>query len=126
MRFGDILGGDSVFIDANTLVYHFEPHPSYGSACTALIERIELQEIFGFTSTHVLSEVAHRLMALESMRRFNWPATGIAQRLRKHTATHRFPSGSGIDPQTWYSGAFNRSSDDRHGRVGQSTNRFAK
>jgi predicted nucleic acid-binding protein len=86
MIFGDLVTGDSTFVDANTLVYHFEPHPHYGSACTTLVQRIELQDIVGFTSTHVLSEVAHRLMTLESIKRFGWPVTGIAQRLRTHPA----------------------------------------
>jgi predicted nucleic acid-binding protein len=84
MIFGSLLAGQSVFVDANTLVYHFEPHAVYGPACTALVKRIELQEIAGFTSTHVLGEVAHRLMTFEAMRRFAWPAAGIAQRLRRH------------------------------------------
>jgi predicted nucleic acid-binding protein len=87
MIFGDLLAGQSVFVDANTLVYHFEPHPIHGPACTALVKRIELQEIVGFTSTHVLSEVAHRLMTLEAMKRFGWPVAGIAQRLRNHPAS---------------------------------------
>ena len=32
MTFADLLRGDSVFLDANTLVYHFEPHPSRSRA----------------------------------------------------------------------------------------------
>lgn len=84
MIFADLLPGESVFVDANTLVYHFEPHPVYGPACTALVKRIELQEIVGYTSTHVVAEMAHRLMTLEAMRRLGWPAAGIAQKLRKH------------------------------------------
>jgi predicted nucleic acid-binding protein len=34
----------------------------------------------------VLSEAAHRLMTLEAIDRYGWPAAGIAQRLRKHPA----------------------------------------
>jgi predicted nucleic acid-binding protein len=62
MIFADLTVGNSVFLDANTLVYHFQPHPILGAACTDLVERIEHQELRGFTSTHVLSEMAHRLM----------------------------------------------------------------
>lgn len=80
MTFTDLPAGATIFVDANTLVYHFQPHPLYGPACTTLVKRIELQEI----TTHVQSEVAHRLMTLEAMKVFGWPATGIAQRLRKH------------------------------------------
>jgi predicted nucleic acid-binding protein len=75
-----------VFLDANTLVYHFQPHPACGVVCTDLVELIEHQDLPGFTSTHVLSELAHRLMTLEACALFGWPFTGIAQRLRGHPA----------------------------------------
>jgi predicted nucleic acid-binding protein len=32
----------------------------------------------------VLSEIAHRLMALEAVTRFGWPYQGIAPRLKRH------------------------------------------
>jgi predicted nucleic acid-binding protein len=51
-----------------------------------LLERIELQELRGFTSTHVLADVAHRLMTIEAMDLLGWPATRLAARLRKHHA----------------------------------------
>ena len=35
------------------------------------------------TSTHVLADVAHRLMTLEAISLFGWPAPGIANRLRR-------------------------------------------
>jgi predicted nucleic acid-binding protein len=89
MIFADLQAGASVFLDANTLVYHFEPHPVLGPPCTALIKRVELGEIAGVTSTHVLSEVAHRLMTMEAVKRFGWPFAGIAQRLRRHPAEVR-------------------------------------
>jgi hypothetical protein len=66
MIFTDLLTGDAVFVDANTLTNHFQPHPVLGLPCTDLVERIERQELLGFTATHVLSEVAHRRAACES------------------------------------------------------------
>jgi predicted nucleic acid-binding protein/predicted DNA-binding antitoxin AbrB/MazE fold protein len=57
-----------------------------GAACTRLLERIELQEFRGVTSTHVLAGVTHRLMTIEAMDRLGWPATRLAARLRKHHA----------------------------------------
>ncbi len=84
MTFVDLVVGDAVFIDANTLVYHFGAHPSLGAACKDLLERIARREIDGLTSTHVLSDVAHRIMTLEAMARFGWPSAGIAHRLRQH------------------------------------------
>jgi predicted nucleic acid-binding protein len=50
------------------------------------LERIENGELQGFTSAHVLTETAHRLMTLEACATFGWPYAGIAQRLRNHPA----------------------------------------
>ncbi len=36
MIFADLPAGASVFLDANTLVYHFQPHPVHGPVCTTL------------------------------------------------------------------------------------------
>jgi predicted nucleic acid-binding protein len=84
MTFAGLQSGSSVFVDANTLVYHFQPHPVLGPACTDLVERIELQDLVGYTSTAVVSEMAHRQMTLEASALFGWPFAGIAQRLIKH------------------------------------------
>lgn len=86
MTFPDLQTGDAVFVDANTLIYHFTNHPKYGAACTALVERIEQQEIQAFTSTHCLADVAHRIMTIEAMGRLAWPLSGLAARLKKHHA----------------------------------------
>ncbi len=48
MTFDQIPAGGLVFLDANTLVYHFSAHPKYGAACTRLAERIENRNIQGF------------------------------------------------------------------------------
>jgi predicted nucleic acid-binding protein len=72
MKFEDLRAGESIFLDSNPLVYHFAAHPAFGAASTALIERIDRKEITAFTSTHVLSEVAHRLMTFEASRQFGW------------------------------------------------------
>ena len=83
MTFADLSDGATIFLDANIFVYHFAQHPTFGAACTALLERIERQELEGFTSTHVLSETAHRLMTLEACTAFSWPYAGIANRLKR-------------------------------------------
>jgi predicted nucleic acid-binding protein len=84
MTFADLQSGDSVFLDANTLIYHFTNHPKYGAACTTLLERIEHKEIQGFTSSHCLADVAHRIMTIEAIGRLGWPVSGLAARLKKH------------------------------------------
>lgn len=86
MTFRDLPPGASVFLDANLFVYHFQPHATLGPACTELVERIERGDVSGSTSTHVLAEVAHRLMTLEACDAFRWSYAGIAPRLRQHPA----------------------------------------
>jgi predicted nucleic acid-binding protein len=84
MTFTDIPAGAAVFLDANVLVYATTSHPAYGVACEGLLDRIEHQDIQGFTSSPVLADVAHRLMTMEACDRFGWPVQGIASRLRRH------------------------------------------
>ncbi len=86
MTFVDLPSGAAVFLDANTFVYHASLHPQLAPPCTALLERIERGDLRGYTSTHVVSEVAHRLMTLEACALFGWPYAGIAVRLRRHPA----------------------------------------
>lgn len=86
MIFADLPYQASVFVDANTFVYHFQPHPVLGPPCTGLIKRIELQELVGFTSTHVLGEVAHRLMAMEAAIAFGWTSK-IVDHLKKNPSS---------------------------------------
>jgi predicted nucleic acid-binding protein len=84
MIFTDLAAGDSVFLDANTFVFRSSLHPQFGPACRDLLERCERQELAGYTSTHGLSEAAHRLMTLEAISLFGWPQAGIGNRLRAH------------------------------------------
>jgi predicted nucleic acid-binding protein len=84
VTFNDILNGWQIFIDANILVYHATAHVTYGNACRQLIEPVARQEIDGFTSAHVLGDMAHRVMTLEAMTQFGWTAKAIAKRLRKN------------------------------------------
>jgi hypothetical protein len=64
MTFGQIPAGATVFLDANSLVYHFTNDPKYGAASTRLVQRIEHRILSGFTSSDVMGDVAHRLMTL--------------------------------------------------------------
>jgi predicted nucleic acid-binding protein len=84
MTFASIPSGASVFLDANPFIYYFLPHATLGPACKVLLERIENQDLRGFTSADVLGDVAHRIMTLEAVATFGWPLTGIAQRLKAH------------------------------------------
>jgi predicted nucleic acid-binding protein len=82
MIFADLATGDAVFVDANTLIYHFGPHPTFGVACRQLVQRIEAQDLLGFTSTHTLGEVAHQLMIAEALTLPGWSAGKLKKRLR--------------------------------------------
>jgi predicted nucleic acid-binding protein len=83
MIFADLASGDSVFIDANTLIYYFSPHPTLGAACGQLVQRVESQDLLGFTSTHALGEVAHQLMIVEALTLPGWSAGKVKKRLRQ-------------------------------------------
>src|SRR5712692_6487532 len=86
MTFADLAAGDSVFLDANTFIYHFGPDPALGPPCSQLLQRIENQELTGFTSVHLLAEVVHKLMTIEANALFGWSLAGVANRLRRHPA----------------------------------------
>jgi predicted nucleic acid-binding protein len=86
MTFADIPDGAAVYLDANVFVYYAAPNPTFGPTCRVLIERVARDEITGFTSSHVLSNVAHRLMTYEAVDVYGWPMAGIAQRLKRHPA----------------------------------------
>jgi predicted nucleic acid-binding protein len=84
MIYADLPAGETIFLDASVFIHHFEPNARFGPAATEFLERIENQEISGITATHIISEVAHRLMTIEAMQAFGWKSAGIAPRLRNH------------------------------------------
>src|SRR5437867_1745059 len=84
MIFADLVAGVQVFLDANTLIYHFGPHAVLGPACSQLVQRIDNQELAGFTSTAVLTEVAHRMMTVEAANLPGWTTINVRKRLQQH------------------------------------------
>jgi predicted nucleic acid-binding protein len=82
MIFDDLIAGTSLFVDANPLVYYFASDPVLGPACARLVTRIQNQELRAYTSTHVLSEAAHKLMAVEAATQFGWKSK-VVQRLKQ-------------------------------------------
>ena len=84
MIYADLPAGAPAFVDASVFIHHFEPNALFGLTSSEFLERIENQEISGVTTTHIVSEVAHRLMTIEAMQTFGWKSAGIALRLRKH------------------------------------------
>jgi predicted nucleic acid-binding protein len=57
MTLDQVPAGTQVLVDANVLVYHFQPHPGFGPMCQRLTERIERQDIKGVTFTNHLDAV---------------------------------------------------------------------
>lgn len=93
MSFTALIPGDAVFVDANIFVYHFAPDPVLQIPCGQLLQRIENQEIQGFTSTHVVAEAAHRLMTIEARTRLGWSAGKVVQRLKQNPSTFQGLTG---------------------------------
>jgi predicted nucleic acid-binding protein len=84
MTFDAIPHGAAIFIDANVLVYKFSNHPAFAAPCNHLLQRIENGELSGYVAAAGVSDMAHRLMAMEAGTLFGWPNQGIARRLRSH------------------------------------------
>ena len=84
MSLSNLASGSSVFIDANIFVFAFAPDLQLGPSCGQLLERIERKDLQGYTSSQVLSDVAHRLMSLEACATFGWPFAGIVGRMQRH------------------------------------------
>lgn len=82
MIFDDLVSGASPFVDANPLVYYFASDPNLGTTCARLVTRIQNQELRAYTSTHVLSEAAHKLMVVEAATQFGWKSK-VVQRLKQ-------------------------------------------
>jgi predicted nucleic acid-binding protein len=84
MRFVDLVAGAAVLIDANTFVYYFAPDPRWSAPCGQLLQRIQNQDITGYTSAAILGEVAHRLMTIEARIRHGWTSGKVLQRLKQN------------------------------------------
>jgi predicted nucleic acid-binding protein len=83
MTLDQVPAGAHVFVDSNILVYHFQPHPAFGPMCHRLLERIERQDIEGYTSTNLLGELAHRLMVIEAGALPGWAGGKVLNRLKQ-------------------------------------------
>ncbi len=86
MTFEDIPTGSAIFVDTNSFVYAFNSNPHYGPACERLLQRIDNQELHAHTSVHVVAEMAHRLMTLETASILGRSPSGLANWLKRHPA----------------------------------------
>lgn len=67
MTFSGILPRTKLYIDANIFVYASNGTLGASRECRDLLDRCGRQEFEAFTGTHVLLEVAHRLMMIEAV-----------------------------------------------------------
>lgn len=81
--------GLRVFVDANILVYHFQPHPSLGPMCHRFVRRIEQQDIQAVTTTTLLGELSHRMMIIEAGGLPGWAGGKVLNRLKQQPAIVR-------------------------------------
>jgi len=86
MTLDQVPSGTRVLIDSNILIFHFEPHPTFGPICQRFIERVERQDIEGVTSTSLLGEMAHRLMVIEAGALPGWAGIKVLNRLKQQPA----------------------------------------
>lgn len=84
MTYDNLADGSTVFADANAFVYRHGTDPLLVGASVKLLQRAERGDIAAFTSTHVLSEVAHRLMLLEAAIVGARQPVGMLRYLRRH------------------------------------------
>lgn len=78
--------GETVFLDANILCYHFVHLPGLeteSAACTELVNRIACGELTGITSVLCVGECRHKMMLVEASQRFGGNVAN-AYFLRKH------------------------------------------
>src|SRR5687768_14539649 len=92
---GNLVTGPSIFLDANILVYHFQPHSNFGPACQQLMARIEQQDVQGFTSTALATlDLEHGGVALEMPQE-----NGDAERGQQQQAPPRIEADAALDEQ---------------------------
>jgi len=62
----DLKDGLSIFVDANIFIYHFCKESTFNRTNSDFLERIEMINVHGVTSTAVIQEATHRMMILEA------------------------------------------------------------
>ena len=80
MTFSEIAPDARLYIDANIFIYYFGRR---SNECVALIDRCGRGEIEAYTGTHVLLEVAHRLMMTEAVDKGLVTSGNVPRKLRR-------------------------------------------
>lgn len=64
MKLEDVPDEGRIFVDSNTLIYHFS---GISPECLSFFERCESGRVEAYSGIHILLEVTHRLMILEAL-----------------------------------------------------------
>lgn len=83
MFLGDIPDGTSVMVDANIIAYHAIRAEGLTDVIAPFLERVETGSLRGFTTTVLVAEALHRVMAAEAAQAHSLPAVRIVQRLKE-------------------------------------------
>jgi len=57
MVFADLVAQDSVFVDANTFTYRFQPHPAYSILAVGLRFGLRVREVWKGIFEHVIGNL---------------------------------------------------------------------
>lgn len=78
-------GGTSVFVDTNILHFHLQ---AKSSSCTFFLKRIANGEVEAYVNTQVLSDLLHKLMVAEAIRK-HCTKSSNPQELKKYLNANR-------------------------------------
>ena len=83
MTFSEIPPRTKLYIDANIFVYASNGASGASRECIELLERCGRRDLDAFTGTHVLLEVAHRLMMIEAVDKGLVTPGNVPRKLRR-------------------------------------------
>jgi len=76
----ELTAEQTIFVDANIFIYHFT---GLSQECSDFLARCESGELWGVTGIHVLLEVLHRLMMVETVTKGLVAPGNVAKKLRE-------------------------------------------
>lgn len=76
--------GSRVFTDANIFLLAMLDMSNLGAACAHFLARTASGNVQGYTATHIVGEVIHRLMVHEAREQYGLPARDAVQYLQQH------------------------------------------
>lgn len=78
--------GAVCYLDAAIFYYHLVEAATLSEECSDLLQRIEVGQVHGVTSTVALAEATHKVMLADIVHRHGVPHQGLIARLKRHPA----------------------------------------